>query len=111
MGSPARPVASSMDPPTSPTAAARRMVSAQVSGSSPKPFSRSAETGNEVASTIARAFASVSSRPIAPSASGLPTENANPALVVASASNPSFASMLADPASQGLGIVKMPDLS
>ena len=53
-GSPARPVASSMDPPTSPTAAACRMVSAQVSGSSPNPFSRSAETGNEVASTIAR---------------------------------------------------------
>jgi hypothetical protein len=72
---------------------------------------QTAETGNDVASTIARAFASVSSRPTAPSASGLPTEKANPALVVASASNPSVASMLADPASQGLGIAKIPDLS
>ena len=58
-----------------------------------------------------RGFASVSSRPIAPSASGLPMENANPALVVASASNPSVVSMLADLASQGLGIAKIPDLS
>ena len=70
-----------------------------------------AETGSEVASTIARAFASVSSRPIAPSASGLAVENANPALVVASASNPSVVRMLADPASEGLGIAKIPGLS
>src|SRR5438132_3999779 len=97
-----------MDPPTSPAAAASRMVWAQVPGSSPNPFSRAAETGNEVASTIARAFASVSARPIAPSASGRPMENANPALVVASASNPSAVSTLAEPASQGLGIANIP---
>src|SRR5438034_8848285 len=108
MGSSARPVASSMDPPTSPAAAASRIVCAQLSGSCPNPFSRSAETGNEVASTIARAFASVSARPIAPSASGRPMENANPALVVASASNPSAVSILAEPASQGLGIANIP---
>src|SRR6266542_4477930 len=35
-------------------------------------------------------------------------ENANPALVVASASNPSAASILAEPASQGLGIANIP---
>ena len=68
-------------------------------------------TGSEVASTIARAFASVSARPIAPSASGRPRENANPALVVASASNPSVASILAEPASQGLGIANAPGLA
>src|SRR6266545_2497497 len=36
-------------------------------------------------------------------------ENANPALVVASASNPSAASIFAEPASQGLGIANIPD--
>src|SRR5438874_2655475 len=35
-------------------------------------------------------------------------ENANPALVVASASNPSAVSILAEPASQGLGIANIP---
>src|SRR5436309_10980536 len=111
MGSSARPVASSIEPPTSPTAAASRIVSAQVSGSSPNPFSRSAETGSEVASAIARAFASVSARLIAPSPSGRPMEYANPALVVASASKPSAASIFAEPASQGLGIANIPGLA
>ena len=52
------PVASSIVQPTSPTSAASRIVSATTSGASPKPFSRSAETGKSVASTIsARASA------------------------------------------------------
>ena len=48
------PVASSIVHPTSPTAAASRIVSATTSGASPKPFSRSAETGKTVASNQAR---------------------------------------------------------
>src|SRR5262249_30059708 len=90
---------------------ARWIVSAQAAGSSPKPFSRSAETGSGVASTIARAFLSVSSRLTAPSESGLPSENAKPALVVASASKPSDANSLADPASHAFGTTNRPGLS
>ena len=51
------PVASSIVHPTSPTSAASRIVSATTSGASPNPFSRSAETGKSVASTIDRACA------------------------------------------------------
>ncbi len=43
------PVASSIEPPTRPTPAAQRMVSAASLGESPKPFSRSAATGRSVA--------------------------------------------------------------
>src|SRR5207249_3265791 len=56
-------VESSIEPPASPTAAARRMVSATVSGSSPKPFSRSALTGRSVAATISATWAIILSRP------------------------------------------------
>ena len=111
MGSSATPVASSIDPPARPTSAASAIVCRHVSGSSPKPFSKSAETGNDVASTIIVALTSVSSRSTAPSASGLPRENANPALVVARASKPNVASILAEPASHGFGITNRPGLS
>ena len=84
------------------------MVSATASGASPKPFSRSAETGKGVASTIVRACARASSRVIAPSASRRPSVNAKPALVVASASKPSPARIRAVPTSQGLGMTKAP---
>ena len=48
------PVASSIDPPTSPTSAASRMVSATAPGLSPHPFSRSAEMGPSVAAPMPR---------------------------------------------------------
>jgi hypothetical protein len=80
------------------------MVSAQASGSSPKtvleiPPDRQTRCDDD-RFAVRKRFVS---RPIAPCASGLPIENANPALVVASASKPSVARMLADPASQGIG--------
>ena len=77
------PLASSMEPPTIPLAAARRIVWAQPSGVSLKPFSKSAATGKVVALAIMPALASVSSRDNAPSASGRPRLKAQPALVVA----------------------------
>jgi hypothetical protein len=49
-----------IEPPTRPTVAARRIVSAAPSGASSKPFSKSAETGRSVAATIARAWSSAS---------------------------------------------------
>src|SRR5262245_7874624 len=100
-----------MDPPTRPAFAASRIVSAQVSGSSPNPFSRSAETGRLVASTITRECPIASSRLTAPEPSGFPRENAKPALVVARASNPRLASNFAEPASQGLGMANTPGRS
>ena len=102
------PVASSMEPPTRPVSAARRIVSATVSGASPKPFSRSAATGRSVASTIIRALASVSSRVTAFSPSRRPRLNASPPLVVVSASKPRPASMRAVPASHGFGMTNAP---
>src|SRR6266446_1792691 len=98
-----------MEPPTSPTSAARRMVSAATAGASPKPFSRSAETGRSVASTMARPCASASSRVTLPSRR--PRTPAAAPLEVASAWKPSPARMRADPASQGLGITKTPGAS
>ena len=59
-----------------PVAAARRMVWAQPSGVSLKPFSRSAATGNAVAWAIMRALIKVSSKDNAPSASGRARLNA-----------------------------------
>ncbi len=59
------------------------MVSATPSGSSAKPFSRSAETGRSVASTIAVALAIASSTVIDPSSR--PRVAAEPPLVVANA--------------------------
>ena len=100
------PLASSMEPPTIPLAAAHRIVWAQPSGVSLKPFSKSAATGKVVALAIMPALASVSSRDNAPSASGRPRLKAQPALVVARASKPRLASMIAEPASHGLGITK-----
>src|SRR6202050_5490676 len=89
-----------------PVAAARRIVSATVSGSSPKQFSRSAATGRSVASTIARQWARAWSRVTAPSRR--PSEKAKPALVVARASNPRPNRMRALPASQGFGMMNAP---
>jgi len=63
-GASGRFVASSIEAPASPAAAASRIVSATVSGSSPKPFSRSALTGRSVARTMSAACASIRSRPI-----------------------------------------------
>ena len=100
------PVASSIDPPTSPTPAARRMVSAAASGASAKHFSRSAETGRSVASTIARACASASSRVTLPSRR--PSMPAEAPLDVASAWKPSAVRMRAEPASHGFGITNAP---
>jgi len=100
-----------MDPPTSPAFAASLIVSAHVSGSSPNPLSRSAETGNGVASTMILAFSKVSSRLTAAAPSGFPSENAKPALVVARASNPRLAKAFAEPTSQGFGITNKPGRS
>src|SRR5258708_36121975 len=88
-----------MEPPTSPAAAAQRMVSAASSGASPKPRSRSADTGRSVASTIARACASASSRVTCPSRR--PNVPADAPLDVASAMKPKPASTRAEPASHG----------
>jgi hypothetical protein len=56
------PVASSMEPPTRPISAARVMARAASAGASPKPFSRSADTGRSVESQISFALASDSCR-------------------------------------------------
>src|SRR5207244_4492289 len=82
------------------------MVSAAASGASPKPFSRSAETGSSVAATMARACASASSRVTLPSRR--PRTPAEAPLDVASAWKPSAARMRTDPASQGFGITNAP---
>ena len=91
-----------IEPPTSPTPAARRIVSAAAAGVSPKPFSRSAETGSSVAAAMARQWASASSRVTVPSR--LPSTPACAPLEVASAGNPSAASTRAEPASQALAM-------
>ena len=49
IGASGLPLASSIEQPTRPVCAASLMVSATTSGASPKPFSRSAETGKSVA--------------------------------------------------------------
>src|SRR5574337_2122398 len=99
------PVQSSIEPPTRPVSAARRIVSAQSSGASPKPFSRSAATGRSTASTMARALASDSSRVISPSRR--PSTPAAALLEVASAVNPIAANAFALPASQALAMTKV----
>ena len=91
-----------IEPPTSPTPAARRMVSAAASGASPKPFSRSAETGRSVAAAMAPQCASASSRVTAPSRR--PSTPACAPLEVASAGNPSAARARAEPASHAFAI-------
>src|SRR5438093_685872 len=79
---------------------------AAAAGESPKPFSRSAETGRSVASTMARAWASASSRVTLPSRR--PSVPAQAPLEVASAWKPRPARMRAEPGSQGLGITNAP---
>src|SRR5918992_3110701 len=101
MGSPGSPVKSSTEHPASPAAVASRTVSATPSGSSAKPFSRSAVTGSSVAWTTCAACSTASSRVTRPSAR--PRVAANPLLVVARAWKPREASSTADPRSHGLG--------
>src|SRR5438105_5089742 len=92
-----------MEQPDSPTDKAFNIVIRTVDGSSPKPFSRSAETGTTpTALTITAALASASSFRAVPSRR--PSEAANPLLVVATARKPSETRSLAEPASQALGI-------
>ena len=102
MGWSGRPVESSTEAPASPTSIAMPMVSATPDGSSAKPFSRSAETGRSVAATMTAECTMASSRLTEPSLR--PKVAAKPELVVARASNPSDASSLAEPRSQGFGI-------
>src|SRR5262249_1261900 len=78
------------------------MVSATTSGSSPNPFSRSAETGKSLASQITRACISASSRVTLPSRR--PSRPADAPLEVASAANPNAAIILAEPPSHTLAM-------
>src|SRR3954470_20834772 len=100
------PVASSIEQPTRPASAASRTVSATTAGESPKPFSRSAETGRSVASTMMRTCASASSRVMRPSRR--PSTPAAAPLEVASAWKPRPARMRAEPPSQGFGMTNAP---
>src|SRR5215472_11145342 len=111
MGLSGSPVASSIEPPTMPASAANRMIAAASSGSSAYPFSRSAFTGRSVAAAISRQLAISSSRVIESVPSIRPQELENPRLVVANASKASEASNFAVPASQGLGMMKIPGRS
>ena len=77
----------------------------RILGASPKPFSRSADTGRSVASTIARACESASARVTWPSTR--PSTPAEAPDDVASAANPTALSMRADPASQALAMTKV----
>src|SRR5919108_3039918 len=91
-----------MEQPARPAAEAAKIVSSALSGLSPLPLSRSAETGRSVAATISRQWWIIASKPTAPS--GRPREKAKPALVVASALKPSEVKSLAVPISHGLGM-------
>jgi hypothetical protein len=102
MGRLGSPLASSIELPTAPAAAASPIASAAALGSSAPPFSRSTLTGNSVASTMTRQFSINACRVTAVRPSIL----ASPRLVVASASKPIAASSFAVPASQGLGMMK-----
>ena len=82
------------------------MVSATRSGVVPKAFSRSAVTGRSLAATMSAALRSTASRPAW--LSGLASENAKPALVVASASKPACASRRAEPASHAFATMNGP---
>src|SRR5271169_6474651 len=79
IGAPGLPLASSIEQPTSPDSAASLIVSATISGASPKPFSRSAETGRSVASQITRDWANASSRVTRPSRR--PSNDVRPSLL------------------------------
>src|SRR5580658_4796986 len=82
------------------------MVSATTSGRSPKPCSRSAASGSDVAAMIACACFSASSRVSSPSS--LPRVAAAAELDVASASNPSPAITHAEAPSHTLGMTNAP---
>src|SRR5690348_1221097 len=98
-----------MEQPTSPAFAASLIVSATISGESPKPFSRSAETGRSVASQITRAWAIASSRVTRPSRR--PSKPAEAPLEVANAAKPSPAIIRAEPPSQTLATTNVPGAS
>src|SRR5271169_4940935 len=78
------------------------MVSATIAGASPKPFSRSAETGRSVAPQITRGWVNASSRVTLPSRR--PSTPAEAPLEVASAANPSPAIIRAEPPSHTLAM-------
>ena len=92
---------SSIQIPARPVSADNRTVSAHVSGSSPKPFSKSPCTGSGVAAQISCACANASSRLTVPP-SGRPRVNACAADDVAKAFAPMRAIIFAYPASQTL---------
>src|SRR6188768_726204 len=100
------PAASSMEPPTSPACAASSMALVMAAGSSPKPFSRSPETGSDVAAQMTRACAMASSMETLPSSR--PSVPADAPLDVASAAKPSDVRMRAEPPSQQLAMTKAP---
>src|ERR1700683_2883871 len=106
MGVAALPLASSIEPPTSPAAPARRMVSAALSGESLNPLSRSAATGSRLTQAISWPCASACSRVIWPSRR--PSVAAQAELEVASALKPSSAMTAAEPPSQTLGMTNAP---
>src|SRR5207244_11678688 len=85
-----------------PASASSATVSATPPGSSGKQRSLSTLSGSEVAAASAATWATSSSRVTVWST--LPIDQANPALVVASASKPHEASSRAEPMSHGLGI-------
>src|SRR4051812_34665960 len=89
-----------------PVATASLTFTATPSGSRAKPYSKSAFTGTPTASAIWRRCSSASSRrtPL----SGRASDQACPALVVASASKPICSSATALPVSHGFGITKQP---
>src|ERR1043165_1665869 len=100
-------VESSIESPAMPVAVAAVTFRATSAGSVAKPPSKSALTGTGTAAATARRCARASSR--VTWLSRLPTDQANPALVVASAGKPSWTSTRALPTAQGLGMTKHPD--
>src|SRR5436305_11655561 len=98
----AAPSQSSTEQPASPAPIPSFTVSATPAGSSAKHFSKSADTGTSTAATTAAAWLTASSRLTDPS--GRPKVAANPPLVVAKASKPTDARILAEPSSHGFGI-------
>ena len=85
----ALPVESSIDTPAMPVSTASRTWRATPSGSSAKPFSKSALIGSPVAATMWRRCSSTCASGMPPS--GKPPAQAAPELVVASALKPRFA--------------------
>ena len=96
-----------MERPAIPVATARVTLAATCSGSTAYPPSKSAVTGTSTAPAMSRRCASASSR--VTFVSGRPNVQARPALVVARAGKPSWASARATPTSHGLAITKQPE--